>query len=319
MARPLRIQYPGAVYHVMNRGGGLQRTFMVPQDYRLFLQTLKEAHNRWDAEILAYCLLPNHYHLCLRTPEGNLSRIMRHVDGIYTQRFNRAYRRDGVLFRGRYKAILVDQDSYLSAVVRYIHRNPVAAGMVKNPRAYPWSSHRAYLLPERKPDWLFVEPVLEAFPSRQGFHEFVLSEGGAELEEVLQSRRLTPILGSEKFAEKVREKITRPPREHPRHQRRVVRPSVERVIKMVSREYGISEANILTGRRGRLNEARKVAMYLVPRLCDLTLQETAKTFSVGSYGVVGWNGNGVRTLLRTDRSFKNRVEALEGKIYQQKI
>ncbi|MEE8124282.1 MAG: transposase [Nitrospirales bacterium] len=108
MARPLRLEYPGAVYHVMNRGLARQATFRSPTDYETFLQVLHETHTLWGGEVLAYCLMGHHYHLCLRTPEGNLGRVMRHLNGVYTQRFNRVHRRDGPLFRGRYKASLVE-------------------------------------------------------------------------------------------------------------------------------------------------------------------------------------------------------------------
>jgi putative transposase len=125
MARPSRIEYPGAVYHIMSRGSGRQKVFLSRSDYRGFLRTVSEAHDLWGIEVFAYCLMPNHYHLCVRTPRGNLSRVMRHVDGLYTQRFNRSHKRDGSLFRGRYKAIVVDANECLMAVVRYIHLNPV--------------------------------------------------------------------------------------------------------------------------------------------------------------------------------------------------
>jgi REP element-mobilizing transposase RayT len=103
--------------------------------------------------------MSNHYHLCLITPEGKLSRIMRHVDGLYTQRFNRAHRRDGSLFRGRYKAIVVEAEEYLSSVVRYIHLNPVEAGLAKAPEEYRWSSHGEYLRRRPVPVWLKVGEV----------------------------------------------------------------------------------------------------------------------------------------------------------------
>jgi len=128
MSRPLRIQFDGAVYHLMNRGTARQITFVDDDDYRAFQNTLGEAHRLWGIEVFSYCLMRNHYHLCLRTPKGNLSRVMRHVDGLYTQRFNRSHKRDGSLFRGRYKAILVNEDQYLAQVVRYIHLNPVHGG-----------------------------------------------------------------------------------------------------------------------------------------------------------------------------------------------
>ena len=175
MSRPLRIQYPGAVYHIMNRGRARQPTFVDETDYRAFLETLAEAHRQWGIEVFAYCLMGNHYHLCLRTPKGNLSRIMRHIDGIYTQRFNRRHRRDGTLFRGRYKGILIDADEYLAAVVRYIHLNAVAAGLVKMPEEYRWASHQYYLKAKGAPDWLDTTEAIEQIGGRQVFHEFVLS------------------------------------------------------------------------------------------------------------------------------------------------
>lgn len=110
MSRPLRIEYPGAVYHLMNRGSARQKVFLKSADYRESLKTISEANDLWGIEVFAYCLMPNDFHLCLRTPRGNLSRVMRHIDGLYTQRFNWLHRRDGSLFRGRYKAIVVDAD-----------------------------------------------------------------------------------------------------------------------------------------------------------------------------------------------------------------
>ena len=110
VARPLRIEYPGAVYHVLNRRAARQKVFRGAVDYQRFWEGLAEAHTRWGVELFAFCLMGTHYHLCLRTPGGNLGRIMRHVDGLYTQRFNRAHSRDGPLFRGRYQAILVEAD-----------------------------------------------------------------------------------------------------------------------------------------------------------------------------------------------------------------
>lgn len=121
MSRPLRIEYPGASYHVMNRGMTNQALFPSEADYTGYLALIEDAWRRWDVGVFSYCLMETHYHLALQTPLGNLHRVMRHIDGVYTQRFNRAHNRDGPLFRGRYRAILIDKDHYLAAVVRYIH------------------------------------------------------------------------------------------------------------------------------------------------------------------------------------------------------
>ncbi len=319
MARPLRIEFPDAVYHVMNRGGGRQRTFVRKEDYRAFLKTLAEVHELWRVEVFAYCLLGNHYHVCLRTPEGNLSRIMRHLDGLYTQRFNRAHRRDGALFRGRYKAIVVNADEYLTSVVRYIHLNPIEARLVKEPQAYPWSSHPAYLHPNKVPIWLNVGQVLGGFATTKTFHEFVLSGNDRLIKEFYNRPRQSPILGSGDFLDRIKRKLGRIGREHPRYERVGLHPSVDVVLCLVAQQYGLPLENLVNGRRGKENEARKVAMYLVKRLCDLTLQETAERFNVRSYGVVGWACLGVQSRMDSDKKLRKRVEILKQRIYQQKI
>lgn len=124
MARPLRIEYPGAYYHVMNRGQSRRNIFMEDKGRQSFLDLLADIARLWKVEIFAYCSMDNHYHLLLSTPTGELSRPMRHLNGIYTQKFNRVHHRDGPLFRGRYKAILIDAEEYFLSVVRYIHKNP---------------------------------------------------------------------------------------------------------------------------------------------------------------------------------------------------
>jgi putative transposase len=154
MPRPLRIEFANAWYHVMNRGANRQEIFKSNSDRNLFLSILSEISDRFNIEIHAFCLMGNHYHLLVKTPHGNLSRAMRHLDGVYTQRYNRLMHRDGPLFRGRYKAILVDSDQYLLQVSRYIHLNPVVAELCENPADYKWSSFRAYVNPELSISWL---------------------------------------------------------------------------------------------------------------------------------------------------------------------
>ena len=310
MARPLRIQYPGAVYHVMNRGGSRQRVFLEDQDYESFLKTMREIHERWGVEFFAWCLIGNHYHLCLRTPEGNLSRVMRHLDGLYTQRFNRLHRRDGALFRGRYKAIVVDRDAYLAQVVRYIHLNPVKAGLAGEPQGYVWASHRFYLRPTQAPEWLRTEEVMGEFESVNAFHEFVLEGNEQGLEAFYRKKRQSPVLGDEAFRERLMEKPVRVDREHPRHERVAIRPSVDKVLKTLAKMYGVKIAEVMTARRGKQNEARKVGMYLAKELCDLTLQEIAERFGTRSYGAVGWACHQVTARMESEARFRERISKL---------
>ncbi len=151
MARPLRIEYDGAWYHVMNRGAGRKSIFYNDHHRALFLELLYEIHNRYQVEIHAYCLMGNHYHLLMRTQRPNISRAMRHLNGVYTQRYNALQRKDGALFRGRYKSILVEAESYLLRLSRYIHLNPVASILVRVAEEYPWSSYVDYINPSKKP------------------------------------------------------------------------------------------------------------------------------------------------------------------------
>jgi putative transposase len=320
MSRPLRIQYFGAVYHVMNRGAARQPTFVDDADYQAFLNTLTEAHRRWGIEVFAYSLMKNHYHLCLRTPKGNLARVMRHIDGIYTQRFNRHHRRDGSLFRGRYKAIVVDEDQYLSGVVRYIHLNPLEARMVQSPEAYPWSSHRYYLAGRERPAWLETKEVLAQLGGhRKTFHEFVLSGNEEALERFYRSGRQSPVLGGQEFIERLRKQMRKLTSEHPRYERRGIQASPEQVIERVAQWYNVARADVFRGRRGKDNEARRVAMYLVTRCCDQTLMETARIFGVGSYGSVGWSCHGVQLKMEKDKGFRAQIDRLFNDICQQKI
>ena len=171
MPRPEPIQYENALYHVMNRGSARQRIFHTDEYFSNFLLTLEEAHDRFDAFINAYCLMGNHFHLLTETPRANLDRIMRHINGVYTQRYNRLKKTDGPLFRGRYKAILVDSDEYLLQLSRYIHRNPIDA---KRPNVNPlvdymWSSYSAYVNAVKAPHWLGGKTTYQMLGQRQRY------------------------------------------------------------------------------------------------------------------------------------------------------
>ena len=317
MSRPLRIQYPGALYHVMNRGTARQPTFTDDRDCQAFLDTVAEAFRLWGIEVFAYSLMGNHYHLCLRTPKGNLSRVMRHVDGIYTQRFNRRHGRDGPLFRGRYRAILVDADEYLAAVVRYIHLNAVKAGMATMPEDYRWASHGYYYPGKGAPNWLNTGEVLEQIGGRKAFHEFVLSGNEESVERYYAAQRQIPILGSEEFMERLRRPgVAAVARDHARYERRAVQAGPERVVSEVVRQYRVTREAIFGGKRGRENEARKVAMYLVKRCCDRTLPEMAKDFGVGSNSTISWSCRGIEARMVKEKKLRDRIEKIVASINQ---
>jgi putative transposase len=199
MARPLRIEFPGAYYHVTSRGNERARIFFADRDRHDFLSILGDTvgHLGWLCH--AYCLMPNHYHLVIQTPEPNLSRGMHHLNGSFTQRLNRRHDRVGHLFQGRFKAILVEREGHLLELARYVVLNPVRAGMVSSPEAYRWSSLRATLGLAPIPGWLSVGPLLSHFGSPQRYCEFVRE--GVGLSSPLAAVR-GALLGSEAFAQK---------------------------------------------------------------------------------------------------------------------
>jgi REP element-mobilizing transposase RayT len=167
MARPLRLEFPGALYHVTSRGDRREDIFDDDDDRLLFYDVLKEVYERYNWRIHAYCLMSNHYHLLVETPDANLSKGMRHLNGVYTQRFNSNQNRVGHVFQGRYKAILVQKDSYLLELSRYIVLNPVRAMMVRAAKDWPWSSYRATTGQTEMPKWLYVDWLLSVFSKQR--------------------------------------------------------------------------------------------------------------------------------------------------------
>ncbi len=159
MARPLRIEFPGAIYHVTSRGDRREAIFEDDVDRDIFLAALGQALVRFDAVALAYCLMDNHYHLVIHTRRANLSKLMQQINGVYTQAYNRRHMKVGHLFQGRFKGILVDEHAYLLEVCRYVDLNPVRARMVRDPGKWPWSSYRAHVGLSLSPDWLDTSAV----------------------------------------------------------------------------------------------------------------------------------------------------------------
>jgi putative transposase len=160
MSRPLRVEFPGGLYHVTARGNGRQPIFIDEADREAFLAALTSVVARYHVRCHAYCLMGNHHHLLLETPEANLSHAMRQLNGVYSQGFNRRHGRSGHVFEGRFQAQVVDKDAYLRAVCRYIVLNPVRAGLVEHPRGWAWSSYRATAGEAPRPAFLTVDWVL---------------------------------------------------------------------------------------------------------------------------------------------------------------
>jgi len=204
MSRPLRIEYDGALYHLTSRGNERKAIFKDDTDRQLFLSTLAQVVQRFHWLCHAYCLMDNHYHLVVETPDASLSKGMRQLNGVYTQAFNRRHRRVGHLFQGRFKGILIQKESHILEVCRYVVLNPVAAAMVKDPREWAWSSYRATSGQSPASGWLTVDEVLGQFSKRRSsaqkkYRQFVRE--GIGRPSIWENLEAQSLLGEEGFAE----------------------------------------------------------------------------------------------------------------------
>jgi REP element-mobilizing transposase RayT len=263
MARPLRIEYEGAVYHITSRGNAREKIFFADSDRMAFLEIFAEVIDRYGWICHAYCLMTNHYHLVIETPEPNLSRGMRHLNGVYTQWINRHNNRTGHIFQGRFKSILVEKENYLLELTRYVVLNPVRAGMVTSPKDWRWSSYRATVGREVAPSFLTTEWILEQFdsdPSRaiRAYVQFVKQGHGCNLWEDLRRGNL---LGTDAFVEQiaplVNEQITAT--EIPRQQRLAARPTLEILF---------TDMHDKASRNEQIYKAVRVHKYTLKKVAD---------------------------------------------------
>ena len=272
MARPLRLEFPGALYHVTSRGNARQKIYLDEEDRRLYLDLLGKEVTQQGWRCYAYCLMDNHYHLLIETPEPNLVAGMRRLNGVYTQVFNRRQRRVGHLFQGRYKAIVVDKDGYLRELCRYIVLNPVRAKAVKRPEQWPWSSYRTTVGELPAPPWLAVEEVRALFPGRGAYRRFV--EQGIGQESPWAELRGQIYLGGEEFLKRMERRLPgRAVKGIARSHLQPLRPDAGAIEAGVAKAYRISREQVLDRASG---EAYKAAVYLLRRAANLPLAEVAK-------------------------------------------
>ena len=236
MARPLRVEFPGAVYHVTSRGNARQSIFIDDENRDGFLDVLSIVVERFKWLCHAYCLMENHYHLLIETPNGNLSKGMRELNGVYTQWFNQRYRRVGHLFQGRYKAIIVEKDNHLLSLCRYVVLNPLRVGLIKKPEQWRWSSYRATIGLVKIPSFLTVDWVLSQFGGRkrvamEKYRRFVME--GIDKESPWETLKGQIFWGTDEFIKQLsglldeKESI----KEVPRVQRYVARPPLRELFK----------------------------------------------------------------------------------------
>ena len=310
MARKSRIHYPGAVYHVILRGNGGQDIFYSHEDRYRFYLLLQEGVERFGHRIHAFCLMPNHLHIVVQVGDIALSKIFQNVSFRYTRYINKKQKRIGHLFQGRYKALLIDADSYLLELVRYIHNNPLRAGMVLAPEHYQWTSHRAYIGEESIP-WLTTDWILSQFAkhkkrARQRFHEFCLT--GIHEEHRQEFHKGTfegRILGNDQFSENVLAGTEE--RFHPA-------PSMKQLINIVCKQYKINKRTIVApGKQQPAAEARAVVSYLAQDAEKLSMTELGK-YLRRDISALSRAAGRLRARLSEDQKLADKLGKIESKL-----
>jgi REP element-mobilizing transposase RayT len=284
VARQLRIEYPGAFYHIYSRGNQKQEIFFSDEDRYYFLRALGDANEKFGMRFHAYCLMPNHYHLFAETPFGGLSRALHLINTAYTVYLNKKHSRCGHLFQGRFKSILVEAETYAWELSRYIHLNPVRAGIVRQPEEYPWSSCREYLGTRRAYPWL-VTTLISLGPGHpakedQGYYRrFVLAGIGGDPPPGYNESKRSGILGSSLFigrikAEFLEEKMTLGDRERPQLRFFRKRPEIGSVLELTRRELGPHNKLV-----------KALAIFICQHALDYPLKEVGESFRMSPSGL----------------------------------
>jgi putative transposase len=277
MARPLRLEFPGAVYHIMSRGDRRRDIFADEVDRQKFLDTLgKEvAQQRW--RLYAYCLMGNHYHLLVETPEANLVAGMRRLNGVYTQGFNRRHDLVGHVLQGRYKSVIVDRNAYLLELARYIVLNPVRAGLVDHVHDWPWSSYRATAGYALAPYWLSVDAIIgqfgdQAMAAQRVYRDFV--RDGVCAPSPWTEIRGQAYLGGEQFLHDIECLSPTGPIKQAveRAKRDLARPDSDDLLEGVANAFGVDPASVCSRRH---QSAFQVWVYLLRRAANLSLRDAA--------------------------------------------
>lgn len=315
MARAWRIEFEGAYYHILSRGNERRDIFLCEEDRSLFLDTIGELAERFEIDLFSYVLMPNHYHLLLRTRRANLSRAMQWFAGTYTRRFNNRNGRSGHLFQGRFKSMLVENDAYLLQLSCYIHRNPLRAGLVQRLVDYRWSSYRAYAYGQKPADWLATGLILKQFDvsnPHQAYREKVQSYAREE-ERLWEDLRHGLMLGSRKFVDSIRERFlpSEPAPGVPQQLRLAGDKDIHGLLKSAADWLGCDLTRLSAARRvpGGEKDKRDVLIYWVWRAGHLTNEQVGKLFGL-SFSAVSHNVAAVKRKLESDKSLRALVSQL---------
>jgi len=321
MSRPLRIEYPGAFYHVINRGNAGDDIFKSKRDKEKFLEYLEKAVERFSIIIHTYCLMDNHYHLLIETPEPNLSVAVQWINVSYAVYFNRKRQRSGHLFQGRFKAIIIDADEYLMPLSRYIHLNPIRVKIAETPADYPWSSYCAFIGKETIPNWLETKWLLSQFGRKKkdalrNYKSYVDEVEADSLENPHKDVVGGLILGDTGFVNWVKEEflsIRDDEEEIPQLRKLKPKPSLETIVRAVCDEMGCGEKQILE--KGRNNNlSREMAIVLARDFSGMSCKALGEYFGGISGPAITLNYNHFTRKLAIDKRLIRKINKIKKRI-----
>ena len=323
MARPWRIQFEGAVYHIMSRGVGRQTIFLDNKDYLQFLQYLEKAVEKFSLDIFAFVLMNNHYHLLLRILQKNLSRFLQWIQTSYAVYYNRRHNHIGHLFQGRYKSILVGEESYWQGLSAYIHLNPIRANIVEKILDYPWSTYHDYVNSQKRYAWVRSEEVLKEFGRTKEeqireYKNFVVQISGKE-RSVLDNVKHSFILGDEKFVSWIQKKFTKENKNPYRELKgyNTIRDSgvPEKTIESLIEEFSIKKEELVLPLRRRSNLPRDIGVHILHTSTGLSNKEIGSLFSISPSAVTKASVR-IKEKMEEDKDIRRKVNNLINSIFK---
>lgn len=308
MPRPVRIEFENAWHHVSNTGGGGRSIFSKPQHIEFFINTLKDCIATYGIEIHAFCFLPQRYHLLIRTPQANLSKTMRQLNGLYTQGFNRIEGLDGPLFRGRYRSTIIENE-YVAALSRFIDLQAVENQIVSDASQYKWSSYRAHIGRPHAHDWLKTQTIKSHCEDYAAFVNEGIDE---EVKNFYLKKKQSPILGCFQFKHKLLQPLRRAPKLN-----RATGPSMEIIMQATAHHFEVTIEQLRASRRGQTNIPRAAAIYLSRKFGRHILVDIAAAYSGITHAAVGTTVKRFQHLLEKDTSLQQSVECIIDTLQQQ--
>ena len=314
IARPLRIVYEGAFYHITARGNERKNIFLSRKDYEKFLSYLTDAVHKFGMVLHAFVLMTNHYHLLVESPKGNLSSFMHGLNSAYTTYFNIKRGRSGHLFQGRYKAFVIDKDHYLLELSRYIHLNPFRAGIAEKPEDYPYSSLRPYLFPKeetmvfRDLIWDMISRERKKAPQR--YHEYVASALLEKPRNPFQKVFGGAILGETAFIKEVLKRLSKQSlgTKETSHRRALASTTldIDEIVQLLSKHFRVSKEKVITS-----SPYKGYAVYLARRYTPFSNSEIGGYFGGISYSAVTKIGTRLKERMEEDRKLRVDLKGLE--------